>query len=79
MAKLRLWTLCSKNSLCYDRGYFIISSGNSAVLVNNEVQQAYSASQKGTVICLNIKTNSRILCNFDETLKAIVEEGQKKP
>lgn len=66
-------TLCAMTG-----GYFIISSGNSAVLVNNEVQQAYSASQKGTVICLNIKTNSNRLRNFDNTLKAIVEEGQKK-
>lgn len=59
-------------------GYFIISSGDSAILINNSEQSEYCASQKGTAICLNIKTNSKKLRDFDETLKAIVFEGQKK-
>jgi len=66
-------TLCAMTG-----GYFIVSSGTSAILVNSKEQSEYYASQKGTVICLNIKTDSRKLRNFDDTLKAIVCEGQKK-
>lgn len=58
-------------------GYFIVSSGDSAILINNNQQSEYKASQKGTAICLNIKTKSKKLRDFDETLKAIVAEGQK--
>jgi len=66
-------TLCAMTG-----GYFIVSSGTSAVLVNSKEQSEYQASPKGTVICLNIKTDSKKLCNFDDTLNAIVCEGQKK-
>ncbi len=59
-------------------GYFIISSGDSAILINNSEQSEYYASQKGTTICLNIKINSKKLRDFDKTLEAIVSEGQKK-
>ncbi len=66
-------TLCAMTG-----GYFIVSSGTSAILVNSNEQSEYQASQKGTVICLNIKTDSKKLRNFDDTLNAIVCEGQKK-
>lgn len=31
----------------------------------------YLASQKGTVICLNIKTNSKKLCNFADSTDTV--------
>ncbi len=66
-------TLCAING-----GYFIISSGDSAILISNGGQTNYTANQLGTAICLNIHTNSKKLNNFDETLSAIVKEGEKK-
>lgn len=66
-------TLCAISD-----GYFIISSGTSSIILNKENQNAYTSSQKGTVVCLNIKTNSKALLDFDQTLSRIVQEGQKK-
>lgn len=65
-------TLCALTG-----GYFIISSGNSALLIN-ESEQKYNSNQIGTAICLNIRTNAQSLSSFDTTLKEIVAEGEKK-
>lgn len=66
-------TLCAMSD-----GYFILSSGKSSIVLNKEGQKLYKSSQKGTAVCLNIRTNSRALLSFDNTLNKIVEEGQKK-
>ena len=66
-------TLCAVNG-----GYFIISSGDSTLLVNSKDQTPYASNQVGTAICLNIHTDSSKLYSFDSTLAAIVAEGEKK-
>lgn len=66
-------TLCAING-----GYFVISSGDSTLLVNSGSQNVYTSSQIGTAICLNIRTNSKKLFSFDTTLAAIVAEGEKQ-
>lgn len=66
-------TLCGING-----GYFVISSGDSALLINGKQESKYAGRQTGTAICLNIRTDSGKLRNFDATLSAIVAEGEKK-
>lgn len=66
-------TLCAING-----GYFILSSGDSALLVNGREQQEYKSFQTGTAICVNIRLNSKKLQKFDDTLSAIVKEGEEQ-
>lgn len=66
-------TLCAMNG-----GYFVLSSGDSAILVNSQNQIEYSGAQQGTAVCLNIRVNSKKLKQFDQTLSAIVNEGERK-
>lgn len=66
-------TLCAMND-----GYFCLSSGDNAILVNGETQTEYKSIQTGTAVCLNLRVDSQKLANFDTTLKMIVQEGEKR-
>ena len=70
-------TLCAISS-----GYFLLSSGDSAILINNQnhiqKQVEYEANQIGTAICLNLRPTNPNLRNFQKTLDAIVAEGEEK-
>ena len=66
-------TLCGING-----GYFVLSSGDSALLINANEEHQYGCHQVGTAVCLNIRTDSRKLRDFDTTLAAVVAEGETK-
>lgn len=70
-----LYVASTVSALC--DGYFILNSGDSAVLVSKEGQTQYNSYQLGTAICLNLHTDGSKIAHFAETLQAIVDEGQQ--
>lgn len=67
------------STLCVmSKGYFIINSGDSCVLLNNGGQKNYDSAIQGTAISLNIRTDTKQMKKFSRTLPLIVEEGEKR-
>lgn len=45
------------SAICAMGGYFILSSGKDATLINSDQQANYEANIRGTAICMNIRTD----------------------
>ena len=71
-----LYVASALAALC--NGYFVLDSGDSAILVNNIGQSFYDSAHEGTAVAITIHTDSKPLKDFTRTLRSIVSEGEAR-
>ena len=69
-----LYVASTLAALC--NGYFILHSGDKAIIINSDGQNIYESAHAGTVVGISIHTDSKPLRNFAQTLTNIITEGE---